>query len=79
MLRKSLNFKDTRHKISVLLAMRTNLQKKKKSKIQINHEKKHFEADVGPSSAEGKLSEMLIRSGEIPSPRHPSIKPTTAP
>ena len=33
-------------------------------------------ADVGPNSAWEKLSQMLIRSGKIPSPRQPSIDKT---
>ena len=47
---KSLNFKDTRHKISVPLAMSTNLQKKS-SKLVKKKEKNNSWEDVGPRSA----------------------------
>ena len=41
--------------------------------------KKKSWADIGPRSAWEKLSQLLIRSGEIPSPRQTSTKTTTAP
>ena len=44
---KSWNFKDTRQKISVPLAMSTNLRKKS-FKLFKNPEKKHSWADLGP-------------------------------
>ena len=72
-------FKDTRQKISVPLAKSTNLRKKNFELFK-NHEKNNSWADLGPRSAWETLSQMFVRSGEIPSPRQTSIdKPTTAP
>ena len=47
--------------------------KKQSSKLEKNNEKNNSWADVGPRSAWEKLSQMLIRSDEIPSPRQTSI------
>ena len=70
--KKSSNFKDTRQNFSVPLAMSTNLRNFV-FKIIKNAEKSNSWADIGPKSAWEKLSQMLIRSGEIPSPRQTSI------
>ena len=70
--KRSLNFRDTRYKISVPLAMSTNIEKNKFQTLK-KKRKKYSLADVGPRSAWQKLSPMLIRSGEIPSPRQISM------
>ena len=57
--------------------MSTTLQKKS-SKLEKKNEKNRSWADVGPRPAGEKLSEMLIRSGEIPSPRETSMDKTNA-
>ena len=70
-----MNFKDTRRKISVPLAMSINLQKKSSNPSKKNRKKKSW-GDLGPRSAREKLSQMLVRSGEIPSLRQTSIDKT---
>ena len=70
-----MNFKDTRRKISVPLAMSINLQKKSSKPSKKNRKKKSW-GDLGPRSAREKLSQMLVRSGEIPSLRQTSIDKT---
>ena len=48
----------------------------KKIKLFKNPEKNHSWADLGPRSAWEKLSQMFVRSGEIPSPGQTSIDKT---
>ena len=76
---KKMTFKDTRHKISVPLAISTKSSGKKSSKLSNKKQKKYFLGRCWPRSAWEKLSQMLIGSGEIPSPRHWWTKPTYAP
>ena len=72
------NFKDTRRKIAVPLAVSTNLTLHKKStkldKKKTN--KKKSWPDFGPRSAGENSAECLIRNGEIPSPRQTPIDKT---
>ena len=58
-LRKKVKFKDTRHKISVPLAMSTNLQKNKFQTFPKTRKKISW-ADVDPRSAWEKLSQIKV-------------------
>ena len=75
MLKKSLNFKDSRHEIPVPLAMSTYLRKKS-SKLEKKKRKKYFLGRCWAKVGLRKLSQKLIRSGEIPSSRQTSIEKT---
>ena len=74
MLPKKLSFKDTHHKISVPLAMSTNLDKKvpdlKKKREKIAGQM------LGQDQPENTPAKCLFRRGEIPSPRQTSIDQT---
>ena len=72
---KSLNFKGTRRKMSVSLAMSTNLHKKS-LKISKKTEKIIPGQMLGQDRPEKNSAKCLIRSGEIPSPRETSIDKT---
>ena len=64
-------FKDTRQTISVPLAMSTDLREKK---ILSKTRKKIIPGPIlGQDRPEKNSSHMLVRSGEIPSPRQTSI------
>ena len=67
--KKKLNLKDTRHNMSVQLAMSTNLEQKKNEKIIPGQM-------WGQDRPEKNWARWLIRSGEIPSPRRTSIDKT---
>ena len=73
--KKSLNFKYTRHKISVPLAISTFFFLMFQI-IKNKNENKYSRADVGPRTAWEKISQIFIWSGEIPSPRRTSIDKT---
>ena len=73
--RKKFEFQRYPPKYSVPLAMSTNLRNLV-SNFSKKVEKNHSWADLGPRSAWEKLIQMLIRSGEIPSPRQTSIDKT---
>ena len=55
--------------------MSTKSCNKEKSNFPKTPKKKSW-ADFGPRSAREKLSQMFVRSGEIPSPRQTSIDKT---
>ena len=73
--KKKKNFKDTRLKISVPLAISTNI-KKVSSKLSKKPGKKTPGQMFGQDRPEKNSAKRLIRSGEIPSPRQTSINKT---
>ena len=73
--KKSSNLKDTRQSISVPLALSTNLRKQS-FKLFKNPEKKKILGRSWAKIGLRKCSQMLIRSGEIPSPGQTSIDKT---
>ena len=71
--KESSNFKDTRQKMSVPLAMSTNLRKNMFQTFKKTPKNIIPGQILGQDRPEKNSSQMLIRSGEIPSPRQTSI------
>ena len=75
---KNFEFNDTRHQISVPLAVSANLHKKR-SKLEKKTKKLIPGQMLGQDRAENNSAKRLSRSGEIQNPRQTSVdKPTTA-
>ena len=77
MAKKTLNFKDNRQKISVPLAMSTNLQKTSSKLFKKQTNKKILGRSWAKIGLRKTQATCLVRSGEIPSPRQTSIDKTS--